>query len=359
MSSRFVYVICQNGTEAACKTEIMGNHPELKFAFSRPGFITFKCDDDALPDKLHLKSTFARTYGWSVANLQSEDLNKQIENIKSQPQVSQAQHLHIWQRDVKVPGAGGFEPGQSVLAQQAGQQVATAITEQGKKPLPVNRTAKADELVFDIIMVEPDYWFLGFHYATSKMQQWPGGVPKIDLDKEVVSRAYFKLSEALLWAGIHINDGDICAEIGSSPGGACQLLLERGAKVLAIDPAEMEPEILEHENLTHLRCRGKEAKKKEFKEVRWLISDVNVAPNYTLDTIEEIVSNQFVTKVRGLVLTLKLSDLKLANEIPAWHQRVKDFGFQVVKTRQLAFNRREICLIAVRDRFAMRSSKRK
>ena len=108
-----------------------------------------------------------------------------------------------------------------------------------------------------------------------------------------------------------------------------------------------------------MRCRGKEIRKKEFKDVKWLFSDVNVAPQYTLDIVTDILSSQYVNKIHGLILTLKLSDLELAADIPKWITAVKNLGFQIVKTRQLAFNRREICLMAVKDRFALRSSRKK
>ena len=88
-----------------------------------------------------------------------------------------------------------------------------------------------------------------------------------------------------------------------------------------------------------------------------LFADLNVAPSYTLDTVEDIVTNQNVNKLVGMAITLKMSDFKLAEEIPAWIERVKSWGFQYVRTRQLAFNRKEICLVAARDKFAIRKTK--
>ena len=359
MQPQFIFVVCQNGTESACKKEILQQHAGLKFSFSRPGFITFKCDLGCLPEKFILKSTFARTYGWSIGNHKSDSSSDHLENLLSHEQLKISKHLHVWQRDSKIPGTGGFEPGQSVLAGQIGQGIATALSKSNDKTIIVNRHAQANDLVFDVAMIEPDYWFAGFHYAQSKSQRWPGGTPQLSIDNSPVSRAYFKLQEALLWSGIHIQTGDVCAEIGSSPGGACQLLLEKGAKVLAIDPADLDESVSNHENLIHIKCRGKEIRKKELRDVKWLLSDVNVAPQYTLDMIDEIVNNQHVTKIKGLILTLKLSDLALADEIPKWTSRIKNLGFQIVKTRQLAFNRREICLIAARDKFVLRSSKKR
>ena len=360
MNPSFIFVVCQTGTESQCKREVTDQYPELKFSFSKPGFVTFKVPDTCnLPERFYLRSTFARTFGWSIGNLRSDQLSDQLNKINELTHdATKFDHLHVWQRDVRIPGSSGFEPGCSLLAQEMGKSIQHSFSENKSSAIAVNRHAQSEQRVFDVIMIEPDYWFYGFHYADTKPQRWPGGTPQFDLDQEPVSRAYFKLREALLWSGIHIRKDDVCAEIGSSPGGACQLLLEKGAKVIAIDPADMEPEIAEHENLTHYKCRGKEIKKNLLKDTRWLISDVNVAPSYTLDMIDDIITNQHVNKVMGMILTLKLSDLELSTDIPQWIQRVKDFGFQWVKTRQLAFNRREICLIAVRDRYALRLGKK-
>ena len=73
----------------------------------------------------------------------------------------------------------------------------------------------------------------------------------------------------------------------------------------------------------------------------------NVAPNYTLDTVEAIVTYP-TSKFRGLILTIKLSTWAHAKEIPQHIERVKSWGFERVEARQLAHNRREYCLVAER-----------
>jgi 23S rRNA (cytidine2498-2'-O)-methyltransferase len=353
--SEFIFVCCQHGSEKALKSEIVEAHPGLNFAFSRPGFLTFKLTPEAkLPLKFSLTSTFARTSGWSFGKATGDDAATLIEGVIQSPAAAVCDHVHVWQRDTHVPGKKGFEPGQSVLADEVARLI-TASPPMADRKVSANQVAKANELILDVVMVEPNQWWFGFHYATTTSGRWPGGVPKIDASQEVISRAYFKLDEALRWSGIKITPGDVCAEIGSAPGGACQLLLEQGATVIGVDPAEMETEVLEHPNFTHIRRRGNEVRKKDLRSVRWLMADINAAPTYTLDTIEEMVTSASVD-VTGVVLTLKLVDMKFADQISAFRARVKGFGFSLVKTRQLAFNRGEICLVGVKDRFALRSS---
>ena len=352
---KFIYVICQNGGEAATKLELMTIYPDLKLAFSRPGFITFKVDGTTMPERFGLRSTLVRTSGWSLGKVAGENTNELIEEISKVPKFAEAKHIHVWQRDPTIPGRNGFEPGVSALAAEVGNLFAETDIAKSNSTM-VNRVAKPDDLVLDVVMVEPTEWWYGYHYAQTVAQRWPGGVPLIDTTVETYSRAYFKLKEALLWSGITIKPGDVCAEIGSAPGGASQLLLEMGAQVIGIDPAEMEPGIMEHENFTFIRRRSSEVKKRDLRDVNWLLADVNAAPQFTFDAITEIVESQFVN-VKGVILTIKLLERKLVAEIPGLIAQLKKLGFQVVKSRQLAFNRNEFCMVGVKDKFVLRSAK--
>ena len=119
----------------------------------------------------------------------------------------------------------------------------------------------------------------------------------------------------------------------------------------------MEPGVAEHENFTFIRRRGNEVKKRDFRDVRWLLADLNMDPKYTLENIADIVNHESVD-VKGLILTLKLSEWKMVSGIPNLIADAKKLGFQVVKARQLAFNRQEFCLVAVKDKFLLRLGKK-
>ena len=355
-TSSFIYLTCQVGSEALCKKEIADSQPEWKFAFSRPGFITFKLPENhKVSPRFTLQSTFARTYGWSIGNTKFVEPSGIEDLIKADPELADAGHLHVWQRDKTVPGRNGFEPGQSKVATEVGNVLAKKFS--FTRPPQINRRAQPEDLVLDVAMVEPDWWWFGWHYATTRPQQWPGGIPIFDVTPKI-SRAYYKLKEAFLWAGIQVKPGDHCAEIGAAPGGAVQLMLELGGKVMAIDPAKLDEELDDAEGLTYVRKRGREVRKRDFRNVRWLVADMSAAPKFTLDTLEDIVTNDQVD-VSGVVITLKLSDKGLAKELDHYRQRVRGWGLGVVKTRQLAFNRQEICLVGVKDKFMLRASKKK
>jgi 23S rRNA (cytidine2498-2'-O)-methyltransferase len=125
---------------------------------------------------------------------------------------------------------------------------------------------------------------------------------------------------------------------------------------VGIDPAEVDESVAEHPNFLHVRRRSTEVPKKEFARARWLAVDMNVPPNYTLDAVEDVVVNK-TASIRGLVLTLKLADWSLAEGLRDFVKRVQSWGYRDVRVRQLAFNRQEVCLVALKSR-AQRRIKR-
>jgi 23S rRNA (cytidine2498-2'-O)-methyltransferase len=257
----FVFCVCQVGMENVCKREVLGLHPYLAFAFSRPGFLTFKVQSDAeLPATFELKTPFVRTSGWSIGRLNPGEPREHIDQLVERIRELNATIVHVWQRDQAIPGEDGFEPGRSPLAQDLANALAQRWAESAATPqeLRINQVADHGERVFDVAIVEPDSCWLGWHTAHSVPRRWPGGVPPNDPAKQVISRAYWKMAEALQWSRLPIAAGQWCVELGAAPGGACQYLLEQGLKVIAVDPAELDERLKQHAGIIHLRCRRSE-----------------------------------------------------------------------------------------------------
>lgn len=353
----FLWVTCQVGAEAAVKQEAAILAPSLRFSYSRPGFLTFKLPQDhGLSEDFALDLVFGRAQGFTLGRVAEESWTERVKGVWALTAGQRFDALHVWSRDAGRPGWRGFEPGPS--AQNA--EVAAAIraaAPQGIFPeLARPATVTADEgraatplgaRVLDCIVVGEREWWVGVHRVHDWPSAYPGALRPAVLPPQAVSRAYLKMQEALDWGGLPMTAGDRVTEIGCAPGGSAQALLERGLVVTGIDPAPMHTDVLSQSNFTHVRKRGADVRRREFRKTRWLVADMNVAPNYTLDTVEAIVTHPEV-RVRGLILTLKLLEWKLAGEVPAWLERIRGWGYAVVKARQLQHNRQEICVVALR-----------
>jgi 23S rRNA (cytidine2498-2'-O)-methyltransferase len=358
MRDSFVFVGCKYGYENQCKSEVLRSSEKLKFAFSRPGFQTFKMVD-ATPDFSKInRLTFVRIAGLNKFRIGIENdslsreslgqLNELVDEFKPKA-------VHFWNRNLGEPNDElllGSNQQQSVFPVQGMHEW---IDDHG---LRLNRPAKIGDQVLNLIEVDVGNVWAGIHHVETLQQCWPGGVIQFSVPDKMVSRAFLKARESMLWSRFPFQKQDTCLEIGCAPGGSVQALLEENLNVVGIDPAPVDPSIASHPNFFQIQKRGSEVKKKMLADADWLFADANVAPGYSLDTIEDIVTNQHV-HIQGMIITIKLLQEQLADQIKDYVERVRNMGFKYVRARQLAFNRNEVCIAALRRKSLLRFGKLK
>ncbi len=338
----FLFVTCQIGAEPALKAEMSRRYPAWKPAFSRPGFVTFKLEPHhGLGLNWQLDAVFARCWGFSLGPIEAKAPNL-VDRIWELAGARPYQAVHVFPRDRKPAGLHGYtvhlelddiELAQSLRSRQTGAHFHT--------------WTRPDDLVLDVVRIDENQFWVGFHQAKTEVSTWPGGLCQITPPHDMVSRAYLKMEETLRWSQFPMRPGERCVEIGCAPGGAAQALLAHGLEVTGIDPADIDPRVASNPNFAHIRKRGADVRRREFRRFRWLAADMNVAPRYTLDTVEAIVTYPEVS-IRGLLLTLKLLEWKLAEEIPEYLFRIRTWGFTRIQARQLHHNHQEICVAAQR-----------
>ncbi len=338
----FVFLTCQHGAEPSIKTHLLGAGKPYRLAFSRPGLLTFKLETAGAPIPRHW---LIRQSGYALGTVKDEDAEALVQRSLALAGTDW-ECMHVFQRDLSLPGIRGFEPGPTELTEVVKGLFQSAISAQHPRSLNTSVSPLGSK-VLDVVLIEPNQWLIGYHLAEERFQCWPGGSFPVAAPPEMISRAYLKMSEAVAWSGLPIESGDAIVEIGSAPGGACQRLLDLGLVVTGVDPAEMDPLIASHERFTHWRSKSAGLKRRQFAKFRWLAADANVAPNYTLDAVEDIVTYPS-SAFEGLLLTFKLSSYELAEKMPEYLGRIGSWGFPRVEVRQLASNRRECCVVAGR-----------
>jgi 23S rRNA (cytidine2498-2'-O)-methyltransferase len=372
-SPSFVFFTCQVGAEPALKHELALQWPGLRFAFSRPGFLTFKLPSNRhLPDDFADKLVFARAAGFCLGKTTGTTAAKRAESVWKLIGDLPVTQLHVWPRDKHSPGFRAYEPGMTPEAVETERQIRDAADGRFKSaasnaaaavsqsafssnrrkqsgPSPGKRPDADGPLVADVVIVDENEWWVGYHRVHSLVSGWTGGFLQADLPEAAVSRAWLKMQEALLWSGFYLQRGQRCVEIGAAPGGAAQFILAKGLYVVGIDPANMDPVVLADPHFRHVLKRSKEVPRREFAGAEWLTCDINLPPNYTLDTVKAIVSHPGV-RFRGMLLTLKLVEWSLAEEIPKFLERIRSWDYRHVRARQLHHNRQEICVAASRSR---------
>ena len=171
--------------------------------------------------------------------------------------------------------------------------------------------AELGELVADVIVAPDEAAWLGVHRHDATRPAYPGGALPVEVPADAPSRAYAKIEEAIAWAKLPVEAGQIALEIGAAPGGAALALARRGLKVWGVDTGELAPNVLAHPNVVHVAKKVGALRWEELPErVDWLLVDVNLAPQVALHEVARLMP-RLRTTLRGAVFTLKLNDWAL------------------------------------------------
>ena len=132
---------------------------------------------------------------------------------------------------------------------------------------------------------------------------FPHGAPAFVEDRQTPpNRAYLKLWDAFTVTGEHPAPGELCLDLGASPGGWTWVLQGLGARVIAIDKAPLDPAIAALPNVEFRRQSAFALTPDEIGPVDWLFSDVICYPERLLDHVERWIAS---TKVKAMLCTLK------------------------------------------------------
>ncbi|MBO0795415.1 MAG: hypothetical protein J2P36_31355, partial [Ktedonobacteraceae bacterium] len=111
---------------------------------------------------------------------------------------------------------------------------------------------KKPQMVISILCT-PSQALLGISSAEENLSSWPGGARHFAQSEEQISRAEFKLLEALEVFGVELPSSGRAVDLGAAPGGWTRLLLEAGLHVVAVDPANLDPRLAGQKPLEHYR----------------------------------------------------------------------------------------------------------
>jgi len=316
----FVFATCLPGAEAAVKLEVLRTRPELRFAYSRPGLVTFKAPRALAPDD-RSGSVFAHVWGRSIGAAGDPVTAAALLAPHA------AQRVHVFARDAGPTTPIELSPWQG---------------------LGPGGEAQEGELVADVIVAAEGPAWLGLHRHDRSRSPHAGGAIPVEVPADAPSRAYAKIEEAIAWAKLPVAAGQVALEIGAAPGGAVLALARRGLTVHGVDTGDLAPHVLALPNVHHIAKKVGALRWEELPEqVDWLLVDVNLAPQVALHEVARLMPRLRET-LAGAVFTLKLNEWTFVNELPALVERIRQMGFREVGLRHLPSNRREICAVARR-----------
>ena len=99
----------------------------------------------------------------------------------------------------------------------------------------VRLDVRRPEQVVSVVLTH-DLGFLGLSLSADNLSDWTGGARRFKRESEQVSRAEFKLLEALDLFGMSLPPGGQALDLGAAPGGWTRILRSHEMTVTAVDP---------------------------------------------------------------------------------------------------------------------------
>lgn len=125
-----------------------------------------------------------------------------------------------------------------------------------------------------------------------------------DEDKnEPPNRAYLKLWEFFTVSGAPLPDGQLCLDLGASPGGWTWVLSRLGARVISIDKAPLAPHIAALPRVDYRAWSAFALEPKSHEPVDWLFSDIACYPERLLKLVQRWMESG---QVKNFCCTIKL-----------------------------------------------------
>ncbi len=133
------------------------------------------------------------------------------------------------------------------------EALATAVQQQTGAPLDVRQP----EQILSVVIHE-QVAYLGLSLALHNLSDWAGGVRRFARDEGQISRAEFKLLEALEVFRITLPPYGLALDLGAAPGGWTRVLHKLQQYITAVDPATLHPSLKQERTIRHKRMTAEE-----------------------------------------------------------------------------------------------------
>jgi 23S rRNA (cytidine2498-2'-O)-methyltransferase len=210
-------------------------------------------------------------------------------------------------------------------------------------------------------IIDEDRALIGVTSAQESLSRTLGGKIHLRRAEDAPSRSGLKLEEAIEWIGVGPEKGDLCADLGASPGGWSQVAVGRGATVIAVDPAPVKIH-LPPKRFTYKRLSAFEFAPLETLD--WLLCDMAWRP---LEVAQLVAKWGRRAWARQAIVNFKLPMKRKAEMLAQIRDIMAAAGWRGIRSRQLYHDRDEVTVFAwldpnltrkgARAPFALRSRK--
>ncbi|MGE5676627.1 MAG: SAM-dependent methyltransferase [Pseudomonadota bacterium] len=232
---------------------------------------------------------------------------------------------------VQVRKGSGEQPYDPIDVKNAVDKV---LEDMGASP-----EVKEPEMIISVLLCE-DKCYIGLGSPEENLSGWSGGMMHFRKSDDDISRAKFKLMEAIKVFNIDMKAFNTALDLGAAPGGWSSVLLEFGLQVTAVDTGDMDERLFKYPGFRFIKSNASDLKL-DTGSFDLLASDMSWNPKNTARII--INASKYLKTGGTAVVTLKLMGEKVGKtvkEVLSLYMEV----FEVLGVKQLFHNRDEVTL---------------
>jgi 23S rRNA (cytidine2498-2'-O)-methyltransferase len=198
---------------------------------------------------------------------------------------------------------------------------------------------KEPEKIISILLCD-DKCYIGLGTPYENISAWSGGMVHYKKSEEDISKAKYKLMEAIEVFHIDMGSFRYALDLGAAPGGWTSVMLEHGLRVTAVDTGDMDSRL---SKLPRFKFVKADASALELEHTNYdvLTLDANWSPKSTAKIINN--ASKYLKSGAIAVVTVKLMGDKVRKtikEVTAIYREV----FDVLDVKQLFHNKDEVTL---------------
>ena len=331
---------CQADFQGIALQEILSVHAAVKFIMWIDGGAgllehsgTFAEFSAVLRENrpIFVRHIFPAEYIIPYADVQDEKQNQTAELIFIQSFISRMSINKNFSVQIRAAGGGKlYEPS------KIKQRISDYFKSQG-----FTENKRYPEQIISVY-ISNDFVYAGLSQAEENLSVWSGGMRHYAVREDTVSRAGFKLMEALEDYPIVLGNNSAALDLGAAPGGWTKVLLENGLRVVAVDPVQLAPVLQANENVEYYNVRAHAYIKSSNKMFDLIVNDMSMN---IMTSINFMLSLKHRLRESGyIIITFKLTKHDRLNKIKEG-LRLLSNDFDVVYVKQLFHNRSEVTVI--------------
>ena len=239
--------------------------------------------------------------------------------------------------------------GRSYSSGRLNQAIAGAFAEE----TGAIETIKRPRVVVSILCTSSQS-YAGISTTEENLSSWTGGEQHFAQTSEQISRAEFKLLEALNVFDLSLPTQGTALDLGAAPGGWTRILLEAGLNVIAVDPARLDTRLErraeKRPRLEHYRGYAEEYVTEALRRKQTFDIIVNDMRMDARDAARLLAQASQCLHEEAFIVSV----FKLPHATPEMHPltilkdaiRLLHTAYGIVQVRQLFHNRQEVTAVA-------------